>query len=208
MFIDELWISFVHNLNVFAGGFFNPFYRFISFLGEKAWIFVLISFLFILSKKTRWIGATAMLSIFLGFIFADFCIKPFFMRLRPYESSKLFQDYWEMAGAIPETNYSMPSGHTIGCASFFISLYITCKKNMKKKVLIAGVICTMLMILSRTYLMHHHLTDCIVSVVISILLSFLSKFIIKGIHSFLKANEDIGLFSFILNFDIYSLIRK
>ena len=204
MYIDELWISFVHNIAVFAGGFFTPLFRLITFLGEKAWFFLLISFLLLLSKKTRWIGATAILSIFIGFLNADFGIKPFAMRLRPYETSKLFQDYWELVGAIPETNFSMPSGHTIGCAAFFISLYITCKKNMKKTVLITGIIITILMILSRTYLMHHHLTDCLVAVIISIFISFISKFIVKGIYLFLKANEDIGLFNFILNFDLYN----
>ena len=204
MVIDELWISFVHNLAVIAGGFFTPLFRVITFLGEKAWFFLLISFFLLLGKKTRWIGATAILSIFLGFLIADFGIKPFFMRLRPYESSNTFQKYWEMVGAIPETNYSMPSGHTIGCAAFFVSIYITCKKNMKKKVLITGVIFTMLMIISRTYLMHHHLTDCLVSVIISIIISFISKFIVKLIYLFLKANEDIGLFNFVLNFDLYN----
>ena len=208
MIIDELWIAFVHNLCVYAGFLLNPLFKLISFLGEKAWFFLLISLLLFLGKKTRWIGATAILSIFLGFIVSDFLIKPFVMRLRPYESSKIYQDHWTMAGAIPDTNSSMPSGHTIGCAAFFISIYITCKKNMKKKVFIAGIICTMLMILARTYLMHHYLTDCLVSVILSLLLSFLSKFIVKGVHSFLKSNEDIGLFSFILNFDLYSLFLK
>lgn len=204
MNIDEKWIFFVHSLCLFAGGFFTPFFRVISFLGEKAWFFLLISFLLLLSKKTRWIGATAILSIFIGFLIADLGIKPFIMRPRPFESSKLYQDYYIMAGAVPETNFSMPSGHTIGCVAFFSSLYITCKKSEKKKILIIGIICSLLMIMSRTYLMHHYLSDCLVSVVISIFISFVSKFIIKAIHSFVKANEDIGIFNFILNFDMYN----
>lgn len=204
MFIDELWINFVHGLSVYAGSLLTPFFRLISFLGEKAWFFLLISFMLLLSKKTRWIGATAILSIFLGFLIADFGIKPFIMRERPYLSSKLYQDYWAMVGSIPETNYSMPSGHTIGCATFFISLYITCKKYMKKNILIIGLIFTFLMIMSRTYFMHHYLTDCLVAVVLSIFIAFISKSIIKIIYSFIKKNEDIGIFNFLLNFDLYS----
>lgn len=203
MIIDELWINLVHNMCVVAGGFFTPFFRIISLLGEKAWFFLLISFLLLLSKKTRWIGATAILSIFLGFIIADFGLKPLIIRERPYLVSKIYQDYWELAGAFPETNYSMPSGHTLGCAAFFISLFITCKKSMKPMVLKVGIISTILMIFSRTYFMHHHLTDCLVGVVIAIFTSYLSKVIVKLIYKFIKANEDIGLFNFILNFDVY-----
>ena len=203
MFIDELWIMFVHNLCVFGGRFFTPFFRVISLLGEKAWFFLLISFLLCLGKKTRWIGATAILSIFFGFLIADCAIKPLVMRLRPYEISLIYQDYWALAGSYPETNYSMPSGHTIGCAAFFISLYITCKKSMKPVILKVGIVSTILMIMSRTYFMHHYLTDCLVGVVIAVFTSYLAKAIIKLIHKFIKSNEDIGIFKFILNFDVY-----
>lgn len=205
MLIDEIWIGFVHNLCVIGGGFFTPFLSTVSFLAEKGWFFLLISFILILSKKTRWIGITIILSIFMSFVLSSLLIKPFVMRLRPYESSKLFQDYWEMAGAFPDTGYSMPSGHTAACASFFISLIITCKKKYKSIIIRISIIFTFLMILSRTYLMHHYLTDCIVSIFLSIITSYFAKIIVKMIYKFCKSYEDIGLFNFILNFD---LIKK
>lgn len=208
MFIDNIWIEFVNKLCVFGGKFFTPFFRVISFLGEKGWFFLFIAFLLLLSKKTRWIGATIILSIFLGFITASVLIKPFIMRLRPYETSKIWQDYWEMAGGIPDTGYSMPSGHTVACASFFISLFISCKKKYKDKILLIGIIFTVLMIMSRTYLMHHHLTDCIAGVILSIFTSYIAKFIIKLVYKFCKTYEDIGIFNFILNFDLYKINKS
>ena len=68
MNIDHLFMEFVHALCVYAGFIFTPILRLMTLLGEKAWFFLLISFLLLLSKKTRWVGLTAILSILLGFI--------------------------------------------------------------------------------------------------------------------------------------------
>lgn len=207
MGIDGFFLEFVHGLCATAGGFFTPFLRLISILGEKSWFFLLISFILCLSKKTRWIGATAILAIFLGWIIADFGMKPFFMRMRPYTENNLYQDYWALAGSYPETDYSMPSGHVLGCAAFFISLYISCKKEIRPMISTIGIIVVTLMIISRTYFMHHYFTDCIVGVLIAVFVSYLAKFIVKLIYMAFKANEDIGFCRFVLNFDLFSNIK-
>lgn len=62
----------------------------------------------------------------------------------------------------------------------------------------------MLMALSRMYFMHHYFSDCVVGVLLAVLVSFISKGLIRVIHKFLKSNEDIGLFNFILNFDLFA----
>ena len=126
------------------------------------------------------------------------------MRMRPYTANNLYQDYWEMAGAYPETNFSMPSGHVLGCAAFFISLYITSKKDRRPIISTIGIIVVMLMALSRMYFMHHYFSDCVVGVLIAVVVSFISKWIVKSIHKFIKANEGIALFNFILNFDPFA----
>lgn len=202
MGIDALFMEFVHGLCVTAGGFFTPFLRAISVLGEKSWFFLLISLFLFLNKKTRWVGATAILSIFLGWILSSICLKPFFMRLRPYTAFNLYQDYWKLAGAYYETDYSMPSGHTLGCAAFFISLYITSKKSARNLISTVGIICVILMTISRTYFMHHYFTDCLVGVLLAVVVSFISKVVVRFIYKVCKDNEDIGLFKFILNFDL------
>ena len=203
MGLDELFMEFVHGLCVSAGGFFTPFLRLISILGEKAWIFVLMSILLCLNKKTRWVGVTALFAIFLGYVIGNLCMKPTIMRMRPYTAGNLYQDYWKLAGAYPETDYSMPSGHTMGCAAFFISLYITSKKEMRPMISTIGIIAVILMIISRTYFMHHYLTDCIVGLLIAVVVSFIAKVVVKLIYKVFKANEDIGFCSFILNFDLF-----
>ncbi len=202
MNIDSLFIEFVHALCVNFGVVLTPFFRFITFLGEKSWLFLLICLVLCLNKKTRWIGATAILAIFMGWLLADYGVKPLIDRPRPYTIDTLYISYWELAGAIPETNSSMPSGHTLGVAAFFISLFITSKKSWRKNIMTIGIIMTTLMILSRTYLMHHYLTDCLVGVLLALVTSFIAKPIVKFIHRICKKYENIGIFKFILNFDV------
>ena len=207
MGIDELFMEFVHGMCVSAGGFFTPFLRLISILGEKSWIFVLISLILCLHKKTRWVGATALLSIFLGWIITSFGMKPLIMRPRPFTDKNLYIDYWKMAGAFIEDDYSMPSGHVMGCTAFFVSVYITCKKNMRPIISTIGIVTVILMAISRMYFMHHYFTDCFVGVIIAVVVAFISKIIVKSMYRFLKANEDIGLFRFIINFDVFAKNR-
>lgn len=201
--MDSLFMEFVHSLCVSAGWFFTPFFRFISIMGEKSWSFVLIAGLLCLHKKTRWIGATAILAILLGWIISNFGLKPLIMRERPYLAKNLYTDYWELAGSYPETNYSMPSGHVLGCAAFFISLYITSRKSVRPYISTIGSIVVVLMALSRMYFMHHYFSDCVVAVFLAAVVSFMAKWIVKMIYKVFKTNENIGFCNFALNFDLF-----
>lgn len=204
MGIDSLFMEFVHGLCVTFGDILTPLLRIVSIMGEKSWVFLLISFVLCLNKKTRWIGATAILAIFISWVVADIGIKPMVMRMRPYTANNIYQDYWRAAGSYPESDYSMPSGHVLGCAAFFISLYITSKKDVRGKISTIGVIVVMLMALSRMYFMHHYFTDCVVGAMLAVVMSFIAKVIIKLIYKLFKANEDIGFCRFVINFDLFA----
>lgn len=204
MNIDHLFMEFVHALCVYAGTIFTPILQLMTFLGEKAWFFVFVSFILLLSKKTRWVGLTAIFAILIGFIMGNVILKPMIARVRPFLDNMLYQDYWKFAGSLHEVDFSMPSGHTIGCVAFFVSLYITAKRSWKKKIMITGVVFTILMIISRTYFMHHYLTDCLVGILIGFLSAYISKFIVKCIYKFCKSYADIGIFNFIINADFFN----
>ena len=208
MSLDHLFIEFMHSLCVKFGFILNPVMRLVSILGEKAWPCVLISFAMTLRKKRRWMAFTAILAMFLGYIIADFILKPTLMRMRPYTASNLFQDYWALAGAYKETGYSMPSGHTIGFAVFFISLYITSPKSERKMIKNIGIVSVTLMIMSRCYFMHHYLTDCLVGLLVAFVVSFVSKAIVRFVFKLCKRFSDFPIFNFILNFDIAEVFNK
>ena len=200
--VDNAVIEFMHILCERFGFILTPIMRLVSILGEKCWSCLLVAFCMLFKKKTRWIGATAILAVFIGFVVADLAIKPAVMRLRPYMTSIDFQKYWELAGAYPETNYSMPSGHSVGITAFFISLIITSPKKNRPLLKKLAFICIILMVASRCYFMHHFFTDCLVGIIIGIISAYISKAIMKGIHYICKKYEDLKFFEFILNFDI------
>ena len=203
MGIDNLFIELLHNLCERFGFFLTPFLRSITICGEKAWLFLVVALFLVLRKKTRWVGATAILAVFIGFIFADVIMKPFFMRMRPYTESNLFQDYWALAGAYAEEGYSMPSGHTVGVTSFFISLLITCAKKYRPIVKRIGIVAIILMVISRCYFMHHYLTDCMVGIVVGVIASYIAKVIVRLLFNICKRYSNFTIFNFILNFDLF-----
>ena len=200
--IDNAIIEFMHFLCDKIGFILTPIMRLVSILGEKCWSCLLVAFVMLFRKKTRWIGATAILAVFIGFIVADFAIKPAVMRMRPYMTSNIFQNYWMLAGGYPETNYSMPSGHTVGVTAFFVSLIITSPKKDRAFLRKLAFICIGLMVFSRCYFIHHFFTDCVVGIFIGTASAYVAKLIIKGIHYICKKYEDLKFFDFILNFDV------
>ena len=203
MLIDNLFLEFMHGLQIAAGPIITPFFHFITMLGEKGWFFILASLILCLRKKTRWVGVTAILAIFVGWVLADIAIKPAIARVRPYLSaSNAFYQYWLAAGAFEETNYSMPSGHVLATSAFFFSLLLTMKRNYRKPIAITGAIFIVLMSFSRMYHMHHYFTDCLVAILLGLVMAFISRLIVKFIHRVCKAYEDVPFFYFILNFDI------
>ncbi len=208
MSLDSIFIEFVHSLCERFGTVLTPIFRLISLCGEKAWLFLLIALILCLRKKTRWIGATIILAIFIGFIVSDYVMKPFFMRMRPYTASNLFQDYWTMAGAYKDDGYSMPSGHTIGITAFFVSLYITSAKKSRKLIKNIGIVSIALMVMSRCYLMHHYFSDCMVGILVGFISAYISKIIIRAIFNLCKRFGDNPFFNFVLNFDVTNLINK
>lgn len=206
MLIDNLFFEFLHILCEVAGGVLTPFFKFITLLGEKGFIFLLIAFVLFLRRKTRWVGATIILSIFLAYIFGDVILKPMIGRIRPYQSAvPNLYDYWIMAGQVEESGYSMPSGHTLACASFFISLIITVPRNYRLKLIKPAIICTIIMICSRCYLLAHHLTDCLFAVVLSFVFSYVAKCIVKLIYNMCKNHQNFPLWNLALNFDFFEL---
>ena len=56
---DQSITTAVHNLYLWAGDFFTPFFEFISFLGHDGIILVLLSIALMLFKRTRRFGTSS-----------------------------------------------------------------------------------------------------------------------------------------------------
>ena len=79
---DQSIITAVHNLYLWAGDFFTPFFEFISFLGHDGIILVLLSIALMLFKKTRRFGTAMLFGVAIGAIFTNCILKVLIARPR------------------------------------------------------------------------------------------------------------------------------
>lgn len=152
-------------------------------------------------KKTRKIGFAIIFSVLIGTILTNVVAKPMFLRIRPYNSLQADADYWAWyigAGALSESDYSFPSGHTTGAFDMAVGIGLALRSEKKKglswipAILALGTMC------SRVYLMVHYATDVLGGLIIGT---------IAGIIGFLLSLLVCKLFSKVAFLDRIDLNR-
>ena len=78
-FFDMMIIHFVHLVFYELTNFFYPIAYFLYISCDNGLLFVIISFILLLRKKTRWIGATIILSILIGGVINSVVLKNLIM---------------------------------------------------------------------------------------------------------------------------------
>ncbi len=135
------------------GGIWDSIFVFLTHLGDAGIIWIFITILMLLSKKTRVAGIASAISLIFMFISVNVVIKPLFDRVRPFaaDTSLLRAVLVELP-----TDGSFPSGHT--AAGFASSTAVFCRN---KKLGIFMYILAALIGISRLYLCVHFPTDVI-----------------------------------------------
>ena len=160
MFLQELDASILlfiqENLRVEA---LNGFWKFITFLGDGGWFWIVLSLALMIPRKTRRIGFMSLLSIAFCSLITDIVIKNIVARPRPFDAVEaiipLISRPW---------GYSFPSGHT--CASFASALIIL--RMAPKKYGIAAVILAAMIGFSRLYVGVHYPGDVLAGFVVAL----------------------------------------
>ena len=81
---DESITLAVHNLYEIGGGFFTPFFEFISFFGKGGIMLIIAALALICVKKTRRFGTAMLLGLAVGALFTNVFLKVAIARPRPY----------------------------------------------------------------------------------------------------------------------------
>lgn len=136
----------------------NGFWKAITVLGNAGWFWVMLAIILIIPRKTRKIGLTALLSMFVCFLVTNVVLKNRIARPRPYVTvSNIYP-------LIPKPReYSFPSGHA--CVSF-ASAFIY-YRMMPRKYGILAVVLAGLIAFSRLYLGVHYPGDVLGGILVA-----------------------------------------
>lgn len=162
---DQSITLLVHQLYGLAGGFFTPFFSFISLLGKDGIFLVLLSLALLLYRPTRRYGTAMLLGVAIGALFTNVFLKVVIARPRPYaDESSIFHQLWLLMGQHMESDKSFPSGHTTAAFSTMTALFLTGNRKYSWTAFIFAI----LMGISRIYLVVHYPSDVLGGVIVGV----------------------------------------
>lgn len=195
---DGAILGALHTLAQAAGGFFTPFMKLITLLGEKGLLFFLLALALMCFSRTRPIGVCVFGAVCCGALITNLILKDWVARPRPFEALELYKQWWTAVGAPAEAGFSFPSGHVTAAAAGMSAL---CFMRGKKLVL-PSVLVVFLMGVSRNYLVAHYPSDVLAAMMIGLLSGLVAWVITKLIFRFLEDRRAVPFFSFLLDFDL------
>lgn len=177
--IDHWFGKLFHDIYLWGGDVSNFIMKWISLIAEAGILFLLIGFGLCLFKRTRKIGATIIGAVGIGFIITNIILKNSIARPRPFSDiSGDFYKWWLDAGAIHETGYSFPSGHTTATTALAMAIFLTTNKKRSWPILLFPI----LMACSRIYLMVHYFSDCLGGLIVGSASALIAYLIVKLIY--------------------------
>lgn len=157
--------------------------KFFTSFGDEAFTIpiVVLSIVLCFFKRTRKYGFAMLFAIIIGTLITNVAVKPTVLRIRPYNTLQENADYWSWyigAGALSESDYSFPSGHTTAAVEVAFALFL-CFRSDKKKIawlFPCIALCTMG---SRVYLMVHYATDVLGGLIVGVVSALIGYALMK-----------------------------
>ncbi|BCN31169.1 phosphatase PAP2 family protein [Anaeromicropila herbilytica] len=154
----------------------TPIFRFITSLGNKGAIWIILSIALLCFKKTRKTGILAIIALFLSLLIDNILLKNIVARTRPYEIVNGLHILINKP-----SDYSFPSGHTGSSFAAAIIFY----KELPKKYGILALMLAILIGISRLYVGVHYPTDVLGGAMIG---TFIALFVYRMQFN-LKVND-------------------
>ena len=140
-----LWIQ-----NNIRNDVLTPIFKFITTLGNAGVIWIVLSVGLLIPKKTRRVGALALVSLVFSALIDNVILKNVVARTRPYD---VIEGLTSLVGA--QKDYSFPSGHTGSAFAAAVVMFL----GLPKKCGIPILVFACLMGLSRLYVGVHYPSD-------------------------------------------------
>lgn len=189
-----------------ASSFWDPFFKFVTLLGEEGLFFIILSIIMMLFKKTRKAGMAMLLAIGVGALITNVSIKPLVARPRPFQNElsdcyHYFRQWWISAGATEVGEKSFPSGHTTSAMAAMAGYFFASKK---KYISWTAMLFAVLMGCSRIYLCVHYPSDILGGLVTGLIAGFIAALLIGLLY---KNTQVKGIKAY-TEWDITNLFKK
>lgn len=168
-----LWIQ-----RTFISTTITPIMTFITHMGNAGAIWIILSCILCINKKTRRVGILSLIALVASFLIDNIILKNLVARIRPYELVSKVQCLIEK-----QNDYSFPSGHT---GSAFAAAMVMFFK-LPKKYSIWCVIFAFIIGFSRLYLGVHYPSDVIMGAVIGTIIAI----IVVKLERFIEMRERV-----------------
>lgn len=187
--IDQAFSAFDLMVFRFFGsmqcGFLTYLAKFFTAFGDENFTIpiVVLSVVLCFFKRTRKYGFSILFAVVIGTLITNVIAKPMVLRIRPYNTLQQNAEYWSWyigAGALSESDYSFPSGHTTSAVEVAMALFY-CFRSDKKKIawlFPCVALCTMG---SRVYLMVHYPTDVLGGLIVGVVAGSLGYLLMKQV---------------------------
>ncbi len=196
--MDDALLEAYHALAGHGGGFWTPFFRLVTLIGEKGIWMLALAVVLMLFARTRKMGICLFGAVCCGALITNICLKDAVCRLRPFLGNAEYEGFWQFIGAPAEDGFSFPSGHATAAAAGSLALLFA----GGRKYLAFGVPYVSLMCAARNYLMAHYPSDVLVGVLIGAVSACVAWAITCGIYRLLEAHPTQPFCRFVLRFDL------
>ena len=204
---DYAILEAYHNFTKATGGFFTPFIKFFTFLGNKGWFLIVLALGLFMFSKTRKTAVAMALAIIFGALIVNITVKPLVARPRPFVANETFRLWWEYVGAMEVSEYSFPSGHTNASVAVMLAFAVTSFKRWKWAAP-AALAFAVLMGFTRNYVMVHYPSDVLFGFLTGAVAGILGVLVAKFGFWFLEKYRSFKLFGFVLDADLAKLWKK
>lgn len=186
---DYKILEFYYNLHSSAiGGVLDVFFEIYTRLGDEGILFIVLSLIMMLFRKTRKIGFGMLGGIIIGALFTNITIKPLVARPRPYATTETFYNWWNSVSHGLESEFSFPSGHTTSTAAALFPVFLFCDK--KKSWIVFPLI--VLMGASRNYILVHYPSDILGGIIIGCLAGLLAYLLVNFLYNKIFIKGKLG----------------
>ncbi|MCD7722641.1 MAG: phosphatase PAP2 family protein [Clostridiales bacterium] len=211
--IDKLFYSFDYAIFSFFGSIqntvFNYIAKFFTTFGDENFVIpmAVLGVILMCFKKTRKFGFALTFSIVIGTLITNVAVKPLVLRIRPYntlQADAAYMGWYTFAGALSESDYSFPSGHTTAAFEMAVSMFLVFKNEHKKKIAWVFPVIAVFTMCSRVYLMVHYATDVLAGMVVGTVAGIAGYFLMKLC---IKLISDVKPFTYLDRVDLGKIIK-